>query len=45
MPSLLASRKRRAASSPPEVLAEGQIRSLKITKLDGGTKQIEVELA
>ena len=34
-----------AASAKPEPLAEGQIRSFKITKLDTETKKIEVELA
>jgi small subunit ribosomal protein S1 len=34
-----------AASAKPEPLAEGQIRSFKITKLDAETKKIEVELA
>jgi small subunit ribosomal protein S1 len=34
-----------AASAKPEPLAEGQIRSFKIVKLDAETKKIEVELA
>jgi small subunit ribosomal protein S1 len=34
-----------AATSTPEPLAEGQIRSFKIVKLDPETKKIEVELA
>jgi small subunit ribosomal protein S1 len=34
-----------AASSQPEPLSEGQIRSFKITKLDADAKKIEVELA
>src|ERR1039458_8929419 len=34
-----------AASSTPEPLTEGQIRSFKITKVDADAKKIEVELA
>jgi len=34
-----------AASAKPEALAEGQIRTFKITKLDAEAKKIEVELA
>ncbi|MGO9317861.1 MAG: S1 RNA-binding domain-containing protein [Terracidiphilus sp.] len=34
-----------AASAKPEPLAEGQIRTFKITKLDAEAKKIEVELA
>jgi|WetSurMetagenome_2_1015567.scaffolds.fasta_scaffold44267_2 small subunit ribosomal protein S1 len=34
-----------SASAKPEPLAEGQIRSFKIVKLDAETKKIEVELA
>jgi len=34
-----------AASAKPEALAEGQIRSFKIVKLDAEAKKIEVELA
>jgi small subunit ribosomal protein S1 len=34
-----------AASAKPEPLAEGQVRSFKIMKLDAETKKIEVELA
>jgi len=34
-----------AATSKPEALAEGQIRSFKIVKLDADAKKIEVELA
>jgi small subunit ribosomal protein S1 len=34
-----------AAQSAPDPLAEGQIRTFKITKLDGESKKIEVELA
>ena len=34
-----------AATSAPEPLAEGQIRTFKITKLDPESKKIEVELA
>jgi small subunit ribosomal protein S1 len=34
-----------AASAKPETLAEGQIRTFKITKLDPEAKKIEVELA
>ena len=34
-----------AASAKPEPLAEGQIRSFKIVKLDADAKKIEVELA
>lgn len=34
-----------AASAQPEPLAEGQVRSFKITKLDAAAKKIEVELA
>lgn len=34
-----------SASAKPEPLAEGQIRTFKITKLDAETKKIEVELA
>jgi len=33
------------AQSTPEALAEGQIRTFKITKLDPEAKKIEVELA
>jgi small subunit ribosomal protein S1 len=34
-----------AAQSKPEPLAESQIRTFKITKLDADAKKIEVELA
>jgi small subunit ribosomal protein S1 len=34
-----------APSAAPDPLAEGQIRTFKITKLDAGAKKIEVELA
>jgi small subunit ribosomal protein S1 len=34
-----------AASAKPEAIAEGQIRTFKITKLDPEAKKIEVELA
>ena len=34
-----------APSAAPEPLAEGQIRTFKITKLDAGSKRIQVELA
>ncbi len=34
-----------AASSKPEPLGEGQVRSFKVTKLDAATKRIEVEPA
>jgi small subunit ribosomal protein S1 len=34
-----------AASAQPEPLAEGQVRSFRITKLDAATKKIELELA
>ena len=34
-----------APAAPPEPLAEGQIRTFKIVKLDAETKKIEVELA
>jgi small subunit ribosomal protein S1 len=34
-----------AAESKPEPISEGQIRTLRITKLDAEAKKIEVELA
>jgi hypothetical protein len=34
-----------APSAKPDPLAEGQIRSFKITKLEAETRKIEVELA
>jgi small subunit ribosomal protein S1 len=33
------------ASAKPEPLAEGQVRTFKITRLDAEAKKIEVELA